>query len=79
MRGELLQTLVGHDGWVLNLEFSPDGKTLASSSFDRTAILWNLEALEFGALMQRGCEWWREYTEYQAPSPDPQREICEDI
>jgi hypothetical protein len=40
--------------------------------------LWDLEALEFDALMQRGCEWWREYTEYQ-DTPDQQREICDGI
>jgi hypothetical protein len=62
----------------LSLEFSPDGKTLVSSSADETAILWDLEALEFDALMQRGCEWWREYTEYQ-DTPDQQREICDGI
>ncbi|WP_302849258.1 hypothetical protein [Leptolyngbya iicbica] len=40
--------------------------------------MWDLEALEFDALMQRGCEWWREYTEYQDP-PDQLREICDGI
>ena len=79
IEGELLQTLVGHQDWTLGLAFSPDGKTLASSSADETAILWNLEALEFDALMQRGCEWWREYTEYQDSPPDRQQEICQDV
>lgn len=70
MNGELLQTLVGHNGWGIHLESSPDGKTLAANRVDKTTIFWDLEALEFDALMQRGCEWWREYTEYQDISPN---------
>src|SRR5262245_14683294 len=29
--GELVRALVGHDGWVFRVAFSPDGKTLASA------------------------------------------------
>ena len=76
INGDILQTLVGHKSWIFHLEFSPDGETLASSSNDETAILWNLEALKFDALMQRGCEWWREYTKYQNNPPDQQQTIC---
>ncbi|MBT9316191.1 TIR domain-containing protein [Leptothoe spongobia] len=76
IEGELLQTFVGHRDWILDLAFSPDSKNLVSSSADETAILWDLEALKFDALMQRGCEWWREFTEYQDNPPDQQQTIC---
>jgi WD40 repeat protein len=79
VEGELLHTLVGHGNWVRHLAFSPDGQTLASSSWDGTAILWDLEALQFDALMQRGCKWWREYTAYQDTQSDEQRTICDSI
>ncbi len=35
--------LAGHSGTVISVSVSPDGKTLASSSADRTIKLWNLE------------------------------------
>ena len=35
------QTLSGHDFVVANVAFSPDGATLASSSFDETIKVWN--------------------------------------
>ena len=34
---------IGHTGLIFGLEFSPDGKTLASCSFDRTIRLWEAE------------------------------------
>lgn len=33
--------LTGHTGSVYALEYSPDGSTLCSASFDKTCLLWN--------------------------------------
>jgi len=38
--GQLIQTLVGHSSAVNALTYSPDGRTLASASRDRSVRLW---------------------------------------
>ncbi|MBD2495394.1 AAA-like domain-containing protein [Nostoc sp. FACHB-280] len=35
--------LEGHEGYVMQVRFSPDGKTIATASYDTTAKLWNLD------------------------------------
>jgi WD40 repeat protein len=35
--------LVGHTDKVLRISFSPDGKTIASGSFDETVKLWSID------------------------------------
>ena len=40
------RSLCGHRGAISNLAFSPDSKTLASSSYDDTIKLWDMTALE---------------------------------
>jgi WD40 repeat protein len=47
--GKLLYTLVGHSDLVLALDFSPDGRLLATSSADRTAKVWDVQT---GKLLQ---------------------------
>ena len=42
----LKNTLIGHTGGVYAIAFSPDGKTLASGSFDNTICLWDVSAGE---------------------------------
>ncbi len=43
-----LATLKGHADIVNSVTFSPDGKTLASGSFDKTVELWVAEAWQRG-------------------------------
>jgi len=38
--GELLNTLLGHNGYIISLMFAPDGYLMTNGSVDGTAILW---------------------------------------
>ena len=40
-----MHTFVGHALYVTDIAFSPDGQTLASSSYDGTVLLWDLTTL----------------------------------
>jgi serine/threonine protein kinase/WD40 repeat protein len=53
-----LATLEGHTSHVTHVAFSPDGKTLASTSWDHTARLWQVESRkEIGTLQHPGIVW----------------------
>ncbi|QDT53835.1 Serine/threonine-protein kinase PknB [Caulifigura coniformis] len=49
--GEIVQTLKGHQTTVMDFEFSPDGRRLATVSGDRTVRVWD---------WKEGKELWRE-------------------
>lgn len=40
------QPLIGHNDYVNNVVFSPDGSILASGSWDKTIILWDMNSLQ---------------------------------
>ena len=38
-----IQSLTRHTSWAMGISFSPDGKHLASCSFDKTVRIWDVE------------------------------------
>lgn len=74
--GSLIGTLRGHGDWVHGISFSPDDMSLVSASYDNTAIIWDLTDINnLDVLVQRGCNWSKEYLENSLQQPN----ICEVI
>ena len=61
-----IAVLTGHTDGVRSIAFSPDGKTLASGSWDDTVRLWNVETREHQRTLKGHTDW----VESVAFSPD---------
>jgi WD40 repeat protein len=57
--GKEQATFKGHTSWVNSVAYSPDGKTLASGSFDQTIKLWNVTTGKEQATLKgyTSCVW----------------------
>jgi len=59
MNREMQATLKGHRAYVFSLAFSPDGKRLATGSWDCTVKLWGaVTGQEFATLKGHGDTAW---------------------
>jgi WD40 repeat protein len=55
----MIQEFKGHQGYAYSVSFSPDGKTIATASFDNTARLWPVRDLD--RAIKDDCTWLKDY------------------
>lgn len=67
----------GHQDRVNSVSFSPDGKTIATASYDNTARLWPVESLD--QLLVRGCNWLQYYLQSNSNLSESDKRLCDDI
>ncbi|HEY9635020.1 MAG TPA: WD40 repeat domain-containing protein [Coleofasciculaceae cyanobacterium] len=78
--GTLITILNGHKASVEQIEFSPDGKTLASASNDQTVVLWDLNTVVHpDNILKYGCGWVGHYLRTNAKLEQSDRPLCDDI
>jgi hypothetical protein len=76
LTGQPLATWKVDQGRVWSISFSPDGRLLATAGSTGNAKLWHIES--FDELMQRGCDWVRDYlTTLDEKNSD--RKLCDGI
>jgi WD40 repeat protein len=74
--GTLLKTLKAHRDEVWSVSFAPVGQMLASSSSDRTVILWNLNLDD---LLRQGCDQVRDVLKTKPNVNQSDRNLCDGI
>ncbi|MEG5172817.1 nSTAND1 domain-containing NTPase [Microcoleus sp. B3-D7] len=77
--GKLLTTAgyKGNPSWIRSISFSPDGKLLATAGDEGNPKLWRIES--FDELMERGCDWVRDYLKNNPNVEKSDRHLCDEI
>ena len=76
-KGTLIKTLIGHQGDVSSIDFSNNGKILATGAYDKTIKLWNLEEiLELDELIF-ACNWVGDYLKNNSQIDRENRNLCD--
>ena len=85
VEGQLLRTLEGHTDQVWEVNFSPDGQSIASASFDNVVRLWNVDPddlildvdIKLNNLLRKSCHWIHDYLKTSPNVSDGDRNLCD--
>lgn len=77
--GEEFQTIQGDGSAFWNIEFSLDGRTLVTVSNNAQVELWDAETPSLKQLASKGCDWIRNYLDYNIRINQSDRKICDGI
>jgi WD40 repeat protein len=73
------KTLIGNFQ-VFNVTFSRDSKMLALGNRDKTVVLWPLDNLELKTIVDKSCEWIKNYWNYNnLESPKNDLTLCDNL
>lgn len=75
--GQELKKIEGQGYAFWNVSFSPDGKAFVSVSDDAKVDIWNAETSELDRLIDRGCDWLREYLQNNVRVDKCDRQMCD--
>ena len=75
--GTLLKTLIGHQGDISTIDFSNDGKILATGAYDRMIKLWNLEEILKIYMLTFACNWSGDYLKNNTEIGSENRNLCD--
>ncbi|MDJ0689560.1 MAG: hypothetical protein QNJ41_13720 [Xenococcaceae cyanobacterium MO_188.B32] len=77
LQGEQLAEWLGHNNSIASIDLNSDGKLLATSDYEGTAKLWQIESFE--RLIERSCAWMQDYLAHNSTLEKSDRSLCEQI
>ncbi|MEC4803288.1 MAG: AAA-like domain-containing protein [Jaaginema sp. PMC 1079.18] len=75
--GELLHTLKGHQSGVRAVAFHPLRPLLVSAADDQTLVVWNLEPILQLDPLTYGCNWVKNYLQYNTTVTEEEARLCD--
>ncbi|MBD2428630.1 AAA-like domain-containing protein [Phormidium sp. FACHB-1136] len=75
--GTQASTLIGHQGEIRGIAFSPDGQQLLSGSFDKTFSLWNIDPITNSDEVTFACNWLSDYLRTKGNIGEGDNTLCQ--